>query len=291
MTYPSVHVTVPYFGLDTYLPIIKKERLNLEIYFSSGRFDEIRKSDIVALRDMLDYNPKLTFHAPFMDLSPAAVDPKIREVTLQRYDSVLDFAEILKPKAVVFHSGYYRWKYENKIDKWLKGSIKTWRLLNKRAEEMGVNIAIENIFEDEPSNLRILAEEMDSENFGLCIDVGHINLFSRIPSARWKPPCAARWSAFWATWTLSSARNSRQFAKWLPRRARKTTSLAKRSRRSRRNWPAPGRKPGNRRRASRLLQRPRPRPGQNPARPKPPARPEPVERSDLDCRLSATNPF
>jgi len=185
VTSPSVHVTVPFFGLDQYLPIINKERLNLEIYFSSARFDEIQKSDIVELREKFDFKPELTIHAPFMDLSPAAVDPKIREVTLRRYSSILDFASVLKPKVVVFHSGYYRWKYDNKVHKWLKGSLETWRLLNKRAEEMGVMIAIENIFEDEPDNLRILAEEMDSENFGVCIDVGHINLFSRIPLREW----------------------------------------------------------------------------------------------------------
>ena len=160
MTSPSVHVTVPYFGLDQYLPIIKKESLNLEIYFSSGRFDEIQKSDIIELREVLDYNPKLTIHSPFMDLSQAAVDPIIREATFKRYSSILDFASVLEPRVVVFHSGYYRWNYENKVDKWLKGSLKTWRLLNKRAEDLGVKIAIENIFEDEPGNLRILAEEM-----------------------------------------------------------------------------------------------------------------------------------
>jgi len=185
VTSPSVHVTVPYFGLDQYLPIIKKESLNLEIYFSSGRFDEIQKSDIIELRDVLDYNPKLTIHSPFMDLSPAAVDPIIREATFKRYSSILDFASVLEPRVVVFHSGYYRWNYENKVDKWLKGSLKTWRLLNKRAEDLGVKIAIENIFEDEPGNLRMLAEEMGSENFGLCVDVGHINLFSRIPLQEW----------------------------------------------------------------------------------------------------------
>ena len=185
MTSPSVHVTVPYFGLDQYLPIIKKESLNLEIYFSSGRFDEIQKSDIIELREVLDYNPKLTIHSPFMDLSPAAVDPIIREATFKRYSSILDFASVLEPRVVVFHSGYYRWNYENKVDKWLKGSLKTWRLLNKRAEDLGVKIAIENIFEDDPGNLRMLAEEMGSENFGLCVDVGHINLFSRIPLQEW----------------------------------------------------------------------------------------------------------
>ena len=185
MTNPFVHVTVPFTGLDSYLPSIKKENPNLEIYFGSEHFDKIQKSDIIELREKLDYNPKLTIHAPFMDLSPGAVDSKIREITIQRFSSVLDFSAILKPEIIVFHSGYDRRKYDDKIDVWLEGSLKTWIPLNKRAEELGVKIAIENIFEDEPDNLRMLAQEMDSENFGLCFDVGHFNLFSRISLSKW----------------------------------------------------------------------------------------------------------
>ena len=120
-----------------------------------------------------------------MDLSPGAVDQKIRAVTIERFTRIFDIAEILKPEAIVFHSGYEKWKYALKIDVWLENSLKTWRIVQKRAEEMEVKIAIENIFEDEPTNLRLLMEEMSSSNFGLCFDTGHFNLFSKIPLAEW----------------------------------------------------------------------------------------------------------
>jgi sugar phosphate isomerase/epimerase len=120
-----------------------------------------------------------------MDLSPAAIDIKIRDVTVKRFSDILSFAEILKPSVVVFHSGYDKWKYDHKPDVWLEGSLETWRPLNKKAADMGVKIAIENIYEDEPENLRLLAEEMASENFGLCFDAGHFNLFSKITLSEW----------------------------------------------------------------------------------------------------------
>lgn len=180
-----LHVTVPYAALDRYLPLIRRERLNLEIYFGSSRFDEIRESDIRNLKEKLDYGPRLTIHAPFMDLSPAAVDSRIREVTMERFTAVLDFAGILQPGIIVFHSGYDRRKYEDNIDVWLSGSLRTWRPLNRRAEAMGVQIAIENIFEEDPGNLNSLVREMDSENFGLCFDTGHFNIFSRMPLSEW----------------------------------------------------------------------------------------------------------
>lgn len=182
---PYVHICVPYDRLNQYLTFIKEERLNLEIYFGSRRFDEITIADITGLKNILDYNPRLSIHSPFMDLSPAAIDLKIREVTVQRYSDILDFADILKASVVVFHSGYEKWKYDHKTDVWLEGSLETWRPLNRKAADMGVKIAIENIYEDEPDNLRLLAEEMASENFGLCFDAGHFNLFSKITLSEW----------------------------------------------------------------------------------------------------------
>ncbi len=179
------HIHVPYETLEKYLPFIRKEELNLEIYFGSRRFDNLKRGDIIELKNKLDYDPQLSIHAPFMDLSPGAVDLKVRKVTFKRFSDVLDFAEILKPKVVVFHSGYDKWKYDSRVDIWLEGSLKTWRPLNKMAVDIGVKIAIENIFEDEPGHLRLLMKEMDSENFGLCFDTGHFNLFSKMPLSGW----------------------------------------------------------------------------------------------------------
>ncbi len=183
MIHPHVHV--PYNRVGDYLDFIKKNRINLEIYFSSQSLDTLNDSDIVTLKEKLDYNPSLSIHAPFMDLSPGAVDERVRVVTVERFLHVFEIAEILKPKAMVFHSGYEKWKYALRVDPWLEGSLITWPPLLKRAVDIGLKIAIENIFEDDPTNLRLLMEEMGSENFGICFDTGHFNLFSKIPLEEW----------------------------------------------------------------------------------------------------------
>ena len=77
---PFVHV--PYDSVDKYLSFIREEKLNLEIYFGSNSFDNLTKEDIINLKKKLDYNPGMTIHAPFMDLSPGAVDLNVREVTI-----------------------------------------------------------------------------------------------------------------------------------------------------------------------------------------------------------------
>ncbi|OHE55117.1 MAG: hypothetical protein A2Z47_15600 [Thermodesulfovibrio sp. RBG_19FT_COMBO_42_12] len=183
MIHPHVHV--PYDRVGDYLDFIKKNRINLEIYFSSQSLDNLNDSDIIKLKEKLDYNPSLSIHSPFMDLSPGAVDERVRVVTVERFLHVFEIAEILKPKAIVFHSGYEKWKYALRVDQWLDGSLITWPPLLKRAVGTGLKIAIENIFEDDPTNLRLLMEEMGSENFGICFDTGHFNLFSKIPLEEW----------------------------------------------------------------------------------------------------------
>ncbi len=181
----SPHVHVPYHRIEDYLSFIKDKRINLEVYFSSHSLDTIKYSDVTGLKARLDYNPSFTIHAPFMDLSPGAVDSRVRAVTIERFSHIFDIAGILKPKAIVFHSGYEKWKYALKVDTWLEKSLMTWRPLLKMATDIGSRIAIENIFEDEPENLRLLMEEMGSEHFGICFDTGHFNLFSRLPLEDW----------------------------------------------------------------------------------------------------------
>ncbi|HCC68810.1 MAG TPA: AP endonuclease [Nitrospiraceae bacterium] len=179
------HVHIPYDRLEKYFSLIKQAGINLEIYFGSKELDDLNKPEIIRLKERLDYNPAITIHSPFMDLSPGAVDSKVRAVTIERFNTILDFAEILKPEIIVFHSGYDKWKYNRRVDVWLEGSLITWKPLNKRASEMGIKIAIENVFEDEPSNFKLLMHEMNSENFGVCFDTGHFNLFSKVSLEEW----------------------------------------------------------------------------------------------------------
>jgi len=178
-------VHIPYPSVGDYLPFLREKKLNLEIYFSAASLESLKTGDIKRLTDLLDYRPSLSIHAPFMDLSPGAVDESVRAVTVGRFSRILDIAEVLSPKTIVCHSGYEKWKYAHRVDLWLDSSIRTWRPLRERAALLGTRLVIENIFEDEPSNLELLMQELHSESFGLCFDTGHCNLFSKVPLGDW----------------------------------------------------------------------------------------------------------
>lgn len=179
------HVHVPYSKFYEYVDIIQREKLNLEIYFDGKSLDEINKEALFKLQKAIFYKPSLSFHGPFMDLSPGAVDSMIRDVTIERFNQVFDIAEILEPKCIVFHSGYDKWKYAFKVNLWLEKSLFTWEKILKRAESLKIKIAIENIFEEEPDNLRMLMDEISSPFLGICFDTGHFNLFSRKSLEEW----------------------------------------------------------------------------------------------------------
>lgn len=181
----NIHVHIPYPRIGEHLYLLEREGISPEIYFPSSSLDTITERDILSLKKGLDYTSSISIHAPFMDLSPGAVDSRVREVTVARFSHILDISEVLRPVTIVFHSGYEKWKYAHKTDVWLEGCMKTWPALIMRAKDLGVRIAIENIFEDEPSNLVLLMRELHSENFGLCFDSGHCNLFTRIPLSEW----------------------------------------------------------------------------------------------------------
>lgn len=187
---PDTYVHVPIDELKKYRHFFIEHSLNPELYISASALDAMADpaAQVRAEVDAFGYGPSVTIHAPFMDLSPGAVDEKIREVTLERFSRTMDAAEAVSAKAVVFHSGFEKWKYAHKADRWLTESVRTWTGLIKRAEASGIKIAIENIFENEPSNLVLLMKELASEHFGVCFDTGHCNLFTTVPLSDWIGP-------------------------------------------------------------------------------------------------------
>ena len=180
-----IHVHIPYPKLKDYLEMLRKRRYDLEIYLSAAVLDQIEKQDLDKLIERLDWGPKLTLHAPFMDMNPGAMDPMVRSVTQVRFRQLLTVADILKPRAAVFHAAYDRWRYSGRKDVWLENSIDTWRKVMDSASKTGLRVAVENVFDEDPEALQMLIEKINSPDFGFCFDTGHFNLFSKVTMEQW----------------------------------------------------------------------------------------------------------
>ena len=181
-----VHVNVPYSMLLQRRDHAIGNHIHPEIYFSADDLDTCREKDVQGLADALRKNSlEVTFHGPFMDLSPGGVDRKVKEVTLDRISKTLELARFFKPKMIVFHPGYEKWKFDGNERVWLESSVETWKPLVEKAGAMGLTLALENVFEETPDTLEALLDEIGSPSLQFCFDTGHHNVFATRPLPTW----------------------------------------------------------------------------------------------------------
>ena len=182
----AVHIHVPYPVLDAALPFLIERRLNVELFFSADSLDRLVPEQLAAFASRLDAEGvKTTIHAPFMDLNPGSYEPLLQDITRRRFHQAMDAAALLRPLVVVFHPGYDTWRYGETRDRWLAESIPLWQEMVERGEECGSLIAVENIFEEEPSTLFDLIQCVDSPRLRHCFDVGHWNMFTKVSMEEW----------------------------------------------------------------------------------------------------------
>ena len=181
-----IQVNLPFPMLVENLDAVLAMGLQPEIYFSGFTLDRLSGAEVEKTSKALTgKNIPSTFHAPFMDLNPGAVDERVREVTVLRILQVLKRVPSFRPRVIVLHPGYDPRRYDGDVDLWLKNSLLTWKPLVKEAESLGVKMALENVFEENPEPLRRLLDEMNSPFLGYCLDAGHGNLFSEVPLEDW----------------------------------------------------------------------------------------------------------
>ncbi len=168
------------------IDFVLRHRLCPEIYFSADDLDACQEEEVRQLSQMLHRSDlPCTIHGPFMDLSPGGVDKKVKEVTRDRLSKTIQVATLLKPGAIVFHPGYEKWKFDGNVRLWLESSLETWKPLVEEAEEQGLTLAIENVYEEHPDSLLLLLKEIHSPHFRFCFDTGHHHVFSKAPLSLW----------------------------------------------------------------------------------------------------------
>lgn len=181
----QIHIPFPLLR-DRYLPMVLRERINPEIGFSHETLDRFHPDDYrkVAAR-LLDAGLTTTIHAPFMDLRPGALDPKIRRATVERLRQVFELAPYFRPRSIVCHPSYDGRYYVSTEAQWLENSIDTWMPFLALAEEMDTLIAMENVYETDPGLLKELLYALRSPHVCFCFDTGHFNAFAEAPLDDW----------------------------------------------------------------------------------------------------------
>jgi sugar phosphate isomerase/epimerase len=166
--------------------LVLKERFNPEISFDYATLERFTTDDYRRIADeLLAAGLSVTFHAPFMDLRPGAIDPVIRQASLDRIRSVVELAAYFHPLSVVCHPSFDNRYYVSTEELWLMNSIETWETLVALAESVNTTLCLENVYEKQPRLLQRLLAAVESPRLRFCFDTGHFNVFSRAPLEEW----------------------------------------------------------------------------------------------------------
>ena len=179
-----IHVTYRYLERN-YRKLLEKG-VNLEVLFFSTDIDS--SVDRVLLKDITSMFEEaglfFNVHAPFYDLNLGSFDGFILDAVIRRYESLLPVVEIMKPRALVIHTGYDRWRYRTKEGDWLDIAVNTLTKLDSLFPK-DMKLLLENVFDEAPNVLYDLLTNFDSSRFGCCFDVGHFHLFSKAEIDEW----------------------------------------------------------------------------------------------------------
>jgi sugar phosphate isomerase/epimerase len=190
----KIQVHVPFALLrEKLLPMVLRERIRPEIGFGHLDLDRFRESDFRETADRLaDAGLSVTFHAPFMDLRPGALDPRIRQASLDRLREVFDLIPWFRPRTVVCHPSFDEKYYVSSEQPWLANSLETWRHLLGYVRGTDTAVALENVYERTPQPLRLLLDSLAAPEFCFCFDTGHFNVFAGAPLVEWMESLGGR---------------------------------------------------------------------------------------------------
>lgn len=121
---------------------------------------------------------RFVLHGPFNELTPAAIDPMVLDVTKTRYRQAVKKARALGIKKVVLHAGFQPLVY---YPEWfVDRSIAVWReLIGQIPADM--TVCLENVLEPEPGLLTQIVRGIDDPRLRVCsISVTRIHARRRL---------------------------------------------------------------------------------------------------------------
>lgn len=132
-------------------------------------------------RQLAGYKGRLGIHGPFYGFSIGSRDPDIVAVVRRRLDQGLDVAAALGATQMVIHSPFDAWDdhnvsaYPDQTTRRIGQIVDTLAPVARRAEELGVELVIENIQDRDPATRAALAAAFESPMVKVSLDTGHAN--------------------------------------------------------------------------------------------------------------------
>jgi len=125
-----------------------------------------------------------SLHGPFQDVIPHAQDRDVRRIAKGRIKEAIEIGARLGVARFIFHTGintvvtdpnYYVDVVERQVDFW-----------SEIIEEFPhAIICLENMWEPSPSLHRQIIDRIACPRVKVCLDTGHVNVYSKVPLLQW----------------------------------------------------------------------------------------------------------
>ena len=141
----------------------------------------------VKVQEKCQCSDRFVLHAPFSELFPCAIDPKIRAVAAERYRQVIAVAQSYEIPKIVVHGGYNPKIY---FPSWYtEQSVLFWKDFVQEIPD-GMVFCLENVLEEEPDMLAKIIRQVNEPKLRMCLDVGHVNAYANSSVFHWLTVCA-----------------------------------------------------------------------------------------------------
>ena len=172
---------------ENIIDLLKKYEIGLEIVLfaspycldNQDEFIETYKKELGDLYGKID----ISIHGPLVELCPGTRDNLIAQVTNYRMQQSYDVAKKMDANYIVYHNGYYPKTYS--YIEWMQNAPKFWRNFLENKKNDNIKVHIENVFEDDYFIINELMEEIFDEKTSVCLDVGHVNAYSKKEVNEW----------------------------------------------------------------------------------------------------------
>ncbi len=168
------------------MALVKKYRFNLEILLDFRALDRFSDTYIKkTAKSLQKLGLKTTIHAPFHEIFIGAPDGVIQKAALRRMDAAFNSAVYFKPHAVVAHLNYEEKRFRYVYDEWHNRIVPGLKHYAEKCDKMGAFLSVENVYEETPDAMTELFSELKDFPVYHCLDVGHLNAFSKTSLDIW----------------------------------------------------------------------------------------------------------
>lgn len=182
-----------FYGIPEYHRIEEWASLNIPFEYNDFMWPWLLDDSTELQRRIADYcalprdRSRDTLHAPFLDIAVHSRDRLIRQASEKRIRQACDIAVRLSAQAVIVHTNLIPNFYDPAYRKgWLNANEDFFSHLLEDYPTLWVYM--ENMFDEEPDLLAVLAERMQGERFGIALDIAHAHL-SKTRIADWHKAC------------------------------------------------------------------------------------------------------